>query len=99
MDLELEHFIKSAEHGCHKYKHNNIEWSPYAGVWIHWWWLLARVKKNLGGEIRDPRNLIWECQLRGMTNPQQITMDELRMEFLYVSKILRFLKRMVCFSV
>jgi hypothetical protein len=38
------------------------------------------MKKYLHGEIRDPRNLIRECRLRGVTNPQQITMDELRIE-------------------
>jgi hypothetical protein len=34
------------------------------------------MKKCLHGEIRDPCNLIRECHLRGVTNPQQITMDE-----------------------
>ncbi len=36
VDLELEQFMKSAEADSHKYKRNNIEWSPYASVWIHW---------------------------------------------------------------
>ncbi len=63
VDLELEHFIKSAECNCHKYKQENIKWSLYAGVWICWWWLLASVKKYLHGEIRNLRNLIQECCL------------------------------------
>ncbi len=58
VDLELEHFMKSAEHHCHKYKWDNIKWSPYAGVWIHQRWLLAHVKKYLHVEIREPHNLI-----------------------------------------
>jgi hypothetical protein len=32
VDLELEEFMKSSERGSHKYKRNNIEWSPYAKV-------------------------------------------------------------------
>ncbi len=35
IDSELEQFMKSAEHKCHKYKRTQIEWSPYAGVWLH----------------------------------------------------------------
>ena len=30
VDLELEQYMKSAERGCHKYKHSTIEWSPHA---------------------------------------------------------------------
>jgi hypothetical protein len=36
VNLDLKHFMKSAEGNCHKYKQDNIEWSPYAGVWICW---------------------------------------------------------------
>jgi hypothetical protein len=57
------------------------------------------MKKYLHGEIRDPHNLIRECRLRGVTNPQQITMDELRMEFFVCKQISRFLKRTVCTSI
>jgi hypothetical protein len=35
VDIELEQFMKSAKADSYKYKPNNIEWSPYAGVWIH----------------------------------------------------------------
>ena len=35
VDLELEQFMKLSEIECHKYKRNNIEWSPEVGVWIH----------------------------------------------------------------
>jgi hypothetical protein len=77
--------MKSAEHDCHKYKRNNIEWSPYAGVWIHWRWLLARVYKYLMGKIRDPRNLIRDCWLWSVKHPQVITMDKLRTK-LYTCK-------------
>jgi hypothetical protein len=32
VDLELEQFMKTAEKDSHKFKRNNIEWSPYVGV-------------------------------------------------------------------
>ncbi len=32
VDLKLEHFLKSAETDSHKFKHNNIKWSPYVRV-------------------------------------------------------------------
>jgi hypothetical protein len=35
VDLELEQFITSADKDSHMFKRNNIEWSPYLGVWIH----------------------------------------------------------------
>jgi hypothetical protein len=35
IDLELEQCMKSSEQNCHKYKRMHIEWSPYAGVWLH----------------------------------------------------------------
>jgi hypothetical protein len=92
VDLELEHFMKSTEHDCYTYKQDNIEWSPYAGVCICWQWLLACVKKFLRGEIRDPHNLIRECHLRSMTNPQQITMDELRIKFFVCKQNIEFLE-------
>jgi hypothetical protein len=99
VDLELEHFMKSVESDCHKYKRDNIKWLPYAGVWIHWQWLFAHMKKYLHGEIGDPHNLIRECHLRGVTNPQQISMDEFRMEYLVCKQILRFPERTVHTSI
>jgi hypothetical protein len=80
-DLELEQFMKAAEKDCHKYKRANIEWSPYSGVWLHQWWLLACIQRYLSGKTRDPRNLIQDCRKRGVTDPRLITQDELRMEF------------------
>jgi hypothetical protein len=73
--FELEYFMKSVERDCHKYKRDNNKWSPQAGVWIRWWWLLALVKKYLHGEIRDPalglladlketRKVLHKCMLR-----------------------------------
>ncbi len=50
VDLELDQFMKSAEKDSHKYKRNNIEWSPYVGVWIHQWWMLAWVQTYLSGK-------------------------------------------------
>ncbi len=41
VDLELEQFINAAERNSHKFKCTRIEWSPHAGVWIHWNWLLV----------------------------------------------------------
>jgi hypothetical protein len=79
--LEFKQFMKSMEHGCHKYKRNNIEWSPYAKVWIHRKWLLKRVHKYLLGETRDPQNLICACHLRKVKSTLRIAMDELRTEF------------------
>jgi hypothetical protein len=35
VDMESEQFMKLAEMDSHKYKRNNIEWSPYSSVWIH----------------------------------------------------------------
>jgi len=58
VDLELEEFMKSSEKDCHKRKRNDIEWSPYAKVWIHRRWLLKRVERYLEKKTRDPRNLI-----------------------------------------
>jgi hypothetical protein len=85
VDLELKEFMKSSERGSHKYKRNNIEWSPYAKVWIHRQWLLKRVHKYLLVKTKDPRNLICDCCLWKIKNPLKITMDELWTEF-YVCK-------------
>ncbi len=93
VDLELEQFMKSAEQGCHKYKRNNIEWSPYAGVWILRWWLLSRVLTFMSGKTRDPRNLFCDCQLKGMKDPQLITMDKLKTEFLVCKQNLELLEK------
>ncbi len=57
IDSELEQFMKSSEHNCHKYKKAHIKWSPYAGVWLHQQWLLVQVERYLLGKIQDPRNL------------------------------------------
>jgi hypothetical protein len=81
VDLELEQFMKLSETECHKYKRNNIEWSPKVGVWIHRRWLLVRVRTFLEGKTRDPRNLFRECSRRGVKDPRQLTFDELRAEF------------------
>jgi len=81
IDQELEQFMKSSEQHCHKYKRMHIEWSPYAGVWLHQRWLLVRVERYLSGKTRDPRNLFRECRRQGVKNPRQITQDELKTEF------------------
>jgi hypothetical protein len=81
VDLELKNFMKSAEKDSHKYKCNNIEWSPYVVVWIHRRWLLARVQSYLGGRTRDPHNLFCECCNREVKDPRKITSDELKTEF------------------
>jgi hypothetical protein len=81
IDSELEQFMKSAEHKCHKYKRTHIEWSPYAGVWLHRQWLLVRVERYLSGKTQDPRNLIQECRRRGVKEPRKITRDELNTDF------------------
>ena len=93
VDLELEQFMKSTEHGCHKYKRNDIEWSPFAGVWIHRRWLLARVHKYQMGKVRDPCNLIGDCRLQGIMHLQLITMDELRTEFYICKQNIELLKK------
>jgi hypothetical protein len=66
VDMELEQFMKLAEMYSHKYKHSNIEWSPYSSVWIHRWWLLKQVQTFLSGDTRDPHNLFRECSTRGI---------------------------------
>ncbi len=81
VDEELEQFMKSSEHKCHKYKRMDIEWSPLAGVWIHQQWLLYCVQNYLAGKTRDPRNLIKACRKRGVRDPHHITQDELQTEF------------------
>ncbi len=61
VDMELEQFMKSADMDSHKYKRNNIEWSPYSSVWIHQRWLLKRVQTFLSSKTCDPCNLFREC--------------------------------------
>ncbi len=73
------------EHGSHKYKKNNIEWSPYAKVWIHRRWFLKRVHKYLLGKTKDPWTLIHDCHLQKVKSPLKIMIDELWTEF-YVCK-------------
>jgi len=85
IDAELEQFMKASERECHKYIQNDIEWSPYAGVWLHRRWLLTRVRDFLLGKTRDPRNLFRDCKRRGVKDPRTITADELAAEF-YVCK-------------
>jgi hypothetical protein len=72
VDLELEQFMKSAERDCHKYKRDNLEWSPLASVWIHRRWLLKRVQTYMSGNTRDPRNLFRECRKRGVKDLSQL---------------------------
>ena len=69
VDLELEQFMKLSEIECHKYKRNNIEWSPEVGVWIHRRGLLGRVRTFFEGKTRDPRNLFRECSRGGVKDP------------------------------
>ncbi len=76
LDLELEQFVKAAEKNCHKFKQTNIEWSPYAGVWLHQQLLLACIQQYLSGKTRDPRNLIHNCRRCGVSDPWLITQDE-----------------------
>ncbi len=80
VDLEIEEFMKTSERSSHRFKRNLIEWSPYAGEWIHRRWLLVRIHKYLKGKIKDPRNLFRDCRQRGIKHPLLITMDELRAE-------------------
>jgi hypothetical protein len=82
VDLELKQFMKSAEGNSHKFRRNSFEWSPYAGVWIHQWWLLKRVQAYLAGETKDPCNLFCNCQKRGVKDPRRMTQDGLKAEFL-----------------
>ena len=81
LDLELEQFMKLAERVSHRFKHTIIEWSPHTGMWIYRRWLLAQVQKYLLGNTRDSRNLLRNCTLRDVKDPQHITEDELRTEF------------------
>jgi hypothetical protein len=81
VDMELEQFMKLAEMDCHKYKHSNIEWSPYSSVWIHQRWLLKRVQTFLSGDTCDPLNLFCKCSIQGVKDPCLITRDELKTDF------------------
>ena len=69
IDKEMEQFMKSAERESHKFKQNNIEWSPITRVWLRQRWLLQRMQKYKAGWIRDPRNLFHECTRRGIKDP------------------------------
>ncbi len=93
VDLELKEFMKSLECRSHKYKRNNIEWSPYAKVWIHRRWLLKRVRKYLLGKTKDPWNLIRDCRLWNLKSPLKITMDELWTEFYVCKQNIELLKK------
>jgi hypothetical protein len=77
----MEQFMKSSKKDCHKYKKNDIKWSPYSGVWLNRQWLLCRIQTYLLGNTRDPRNLFWECRKRGLLDTQVMTQDELNVEF------------------
>jgi hypothetical protein len=85
IDKEMEQFMKLAERDSHKFKRNNIEWSPITRVWLRQCWLLQRMQRCMAGRIRDPRNLFRECALRGIKDLRQITPDEIVAEF-YVCK-------------
>ncbi len=93
VDLELEQLVKSAEQGCHKYKRNNIEWSPYAGMWILRQWLLSQVLTFMSGKTRDPMNLFCDCWLKGIKDPRLITVDKLKTEFLVCKQNLDLLEK------
>jgi hypothetical protein len=93
VDLELEQFMRSSEIECHKYKRNNIEWSPEVGVWIHRRWLLVRVRTFLEVKTRDPRNLFQKCSRRGVKDPRQLTFDKLKAEFLVCLHNIKFLEQ------
>ncbi len=82
VDMEMEQFMKSAEQGCHKYKRNNIEWSPYAGMRILRLWLLSWILTFMSGRMRDSSNLFCDCQLKGVKDSRLITVDKLKTEFL-----------------
>jgi hypothetical protein len=81
VDLELEQFMKSFKKDCHKYKRNDIEWSPYSGIWLNQQWLLCHIQTYLKGNTKDLRNLFWECRKRGLLDPWVMTQDELNVEF------------------
>jgi hypothetical protein len=93
VDLELKDFMKSLERGNHKYKMNNIEWSPYAQVWIHRRWLLKRVHKYLLGKTKDLRNLICDCHLRKVKSQLKIIINELWTEFYVCKQNIELLKK------
>ena len=93
LDLELEQYMKAAEKDCHKYKRTNIEWSPYAGVWLVRRWLLVRIQRYLSGRIKDPRNLFRDCKRSGVKDPRCISDDELRVEFFVCKQNLEHLSK------
>ncbi len=93
VDMELEQFMKLAEMGSHKYKHNNIEWSPYSSMWIHRRWLLKRVQTFLSGKTCDPCNLFLKCSTRGVKDSRLITRDELKTDFFVCKHNIKILKK------
>jgi hypothetical protein len=62
-------------------------------VWIERRWLLARIQNYLAGKTRDPRNLFKECKKWGVTDPRQITHDELKTEFFVCKSNLELLAK------
>jgi hypothetical protein len=92
VDPELEQFMKALEKDCHKYKRNNIEWSPYSDVWLCRRWLLVRITYLLG-KTRDPRNLLQECRKKGLAVPCMMTQDEFNAEFLICKENLEHLAK------
>jgi hypothetical protein len=93
VDLELEQFMKSSKKDCHKCKRNDIEGSPYSGVWLNRQWLLCHIQTYLSGNTRDPRNLFRECRKRGLSDPWAMTQDELNVEFFVCKENLNHLAK------
>ncbi len=51
--------------GVPQFKRDSIEWSSYAGVWIHQRWLLFWIRSYKEGKTRDPRNKGLKTDVRG----------------------------------
>jgi hypothetical protein len=93
VDMELEQFMKLAEMDSHKYKRNNIQWSPYSSMWIHQRWLLKRVQTFLSSKTLDLRNIFHECSTRGIKDPRLITRDKLKTDFFACKHNIEIIKK------
>jgi hypothetical protein len=83
--------MKATEKDCHKYIGGHIKWCPETGVWTKRCWLLGQVQVFLNGRTRDPQNLFADCCKHGITDPQEITQDDLNIEFFICKQNLEYL--------
>jgi len=91
-DEELTDYMRAAEHQCHKFKINHIDWSPKLGVWKRRARLLLRISRYMEGKIRDPRNIIRACRTNQVCDPRRMSTDLLQVELSLCEKEMGILR-------